>query len=80
MAPGALIKALEMVANWLCHSRLKLNPLKTEVLCLDWGALDSWISLMTLNRVPLIPAARSLGMILDASLTMEAQVNNGSPG
>ena len=69
-------RCLEAVAGWLEQSRLRLNPSKTEVLWLGRKSTDQEAQLPTLAGVQLITSssARNLGVILDTSLSMEAQV------
>ncbi|CAI5764971.1 Hypothetical predicted protein [Podarcis lilfordi] len=74
--PDTLTRCLEAVAGWFRGSRLKLNPSKTEVLWLGrdgMGMRDQLPSLAGAQLVPL-PSVKSLGVILDVSLSMEAQV------
>lgn len=60
------------MVGWLRKSRL--SPTKTKVL---WRGASSGLGrrLLALDRMPLTPApsAKSMGMILDVSLIMEAQ-------
>uniref|UniRef100_A0A670IWM0 Reverse transcriptase domain-containing protein n=1 Tax=Podarcis muralis TaxID=64176 RepID=A0A670IWM0_PODMU len=75
-APNTLTRCLEAVAGWFHGSQLKLNPSKTEVLWLGrdgMGMRDQLPSLAGVQLVPL-PSVKSLSVILDASLSMEAQV------
>lgn len=67
MAPDILAEGLYAVAAWL---NLKLNPAKMRVLYLDRGVIVLGIQLPTLDKVLLTPApaAKSWGVILDASL------------
>ncbi|XP_054842011.1 uncharacterized protein LOC129334090 [Eublepharis macularius] len=76
MAPDHLARALEAVTAWLKQSRLKLNPVKTEVLQLGRGLPDVGIQLPALDGTPLatLPVVKSLGVLLDVSLSMEVQV------
>uniref|UniRef100_A0A670IW23 Reverse transcriptase domain-containing protein n=1 Tax=Podarcis muralis TaxID=64176 RepID=A0A670IW23_PODMU len=79
-AVKVLCECLEAVGGWMAANGLKLNPDKTEVLF--WGdrgragVEDS----LVLNgvTVPLKDQVRSLGVILDSQLSMEAQVNSVS--
>lgn len=56
--------------------RLKFNPLKTEVLYLSYRGPESGIQLPDFNGAPLVLSSevKSVGMVLDASLSMGAQV------
>ena len=75
--PTALTKCLEAVTNWLRQSRLKLNPQKTEVLWVgNKKPSDIEICLPQLDGATLTTSTtvKSLGVTLDASLSMEAQV------
>uniref|UniRef100_A0A670J1P8 Reverse transcriptase domain-containing protein n=1 Tax=Podarcis muralis TaxID=64176 RepID=A0A670J1P8_PODMU len=75
-APDTLTRCLEAVAGWLHGSRLKLNPSKTEVLWLGRGDRRLRGQLPSLAGVQLVPASsvKSLGVIFDTSLSMEAQI------
>ena len=79
-AVKVLCECLEAVGGWMAANRLRLNPDKTEVLFLGdrrrAGVEDS----LVLNgvTVPLKDQVRSLGVILDSQLSMEAQVNSVS--
>lgn len=71
-----LDRALQTVAGWLRHNQLKLNPIKMQVLHLSHGGLESGIQIPVLDEMPLVssPNMRSLGVILDGVLSLEAQV------
>ncbi|XP_077777885.1 uncharacterized protein LOC144326048 isoform X2 [Podarcis muralis] len=75
-----LCECLEAVGGWMAANRLRLNPDKTEGLFLGdrrrAGVGDS----LVLNGVTVPPKdqVRSLGVILDPQLSMEAQVNSVS--
>uniref|UniRef100_A0A803T5Y0 Reverse transcriptase domain-containing protein n=1 Tax=Anolis carolinensis TaxID=28377 RepID=A0A803T5Y0_ANOCA len=73
--PENLKLCLEAVMSWLRASRLKVNPVKTEIL---WpGQAPELIqSLPDFDGEVLVPSAtvKSLGVVLDSSLTMEAQI------
>ncbi|XP_060124758.1 uncharacterized protein LOC132591228 [Zootoca vivipara] len=79
-AVKVLCECLEAVGGWMAANRLRLNPDKTEVLFVGdrrrAGVEDS----LVLNgvTVPLKDQVRSLGVILDSQLSMEAQVNSVS--
>uniref|UniRef100_A0A670HUI6 Reverse transcriptase domain-containing protein n=1 Tax=Podarcis muralis TaxID=64176 RepID=A0A670HUI6_PODMU len=79
-AVKVLCECLEAVGGWMAANRLGLNPDKTEVLFLgdrrQAGVEDS----LVLNgvTVPLKDQVRSLGVILDSQLSMEAQVKSVS--
>uniref|UniRef100_A0A803T0M3 Reverse transcriptase domain-containing protein n=1 Tax=Anolis carolinensis TaxID=28377 RepID=A0A803T0M3_ANOCA len=66
---------LEAVISWLRASRLKVNPAKTEIL---WPGQPPELiqSLPDFDGEVLVPSAtvKSLGVVLDSSLTMEAQI------
>lgn len=64
----------------LQQSHLKLNPTKKEALYLSHGSLGSGIQLPILDGAPLVLAPRvgSLGMILDASLSLEVQISTAA--
>ena len=74
--PTALTKCLEAVTIWLRQSLLKLNPQKTEVLSVgNKKPTDVEIRLPQLDGTTLTTSTtvKSLGVILDTSLSMEAQ-------
>uniref|UniRef100_A0A670HRU4 Reverse transcriptase domain-containing protein n=1 Tax=Podarcis muralis TaxID=64176 RepID=A0A670HRU4_PODMU len=79
-AVKVLCECLEAVGGWVAANRLRLNPVKTEVLFLGdrrrAGVEDS----LVLNgvTVPLKDQVCSLGVILDSQLSMEAQVKSVS--
>ena len=76
--PECLASCLEAMVDWLKRSWLKLNPAKTEVLWLGRHAERQMRELPALDGTQLtpVPSVKSLGVILDSSLTMEAQVAN----
>lgn len=77
-APDVLARAFEAVARWLKQNQLKLNLSKMGVLCLGQGKGRMGIQLPALDGVLLtpVPSMKSLGVTLDASLFIEAQVTN----
>lgn len=64
--------------GWLKQSHLKLNSSKVEVLCLGLGYPELVCQLWFLDSVTLktVPAVNSLDVVLDASLSMEAEITN----
>ena len=74
--PTALTECLKAVTNWLRQSRLKLNPQKIEVLWVGKKQSDVEIRLPHLDGTPLTTSTtiKSLGVIFDASLSIEAQI------
>uniref|UniRef100_A0A803TLI7 Reverse transcriptase domain-containing protein n=1 Tax=Anolis carolinensis TaxID=28377 RepID=A0A803TLI7_ANOCA len=81
LEPGATSKpenftlCLEALSNWLRASRLKVNAAKTEIL---WHGRSTGLThlLPTFDGAVLSPSptVKSLGVVLDSQLTMEAQV------
>uniref|UniRef100_A0A803SW27 Reverse transcriptase domain-containing protein n=1 Tax=Anolis carolinensis TaxID=28377 RepID=A0A803SW27_ANOCA len=73
--PDNFTLCLEALSNWLRASRLKVNPVKTEIL---WHGHSTGLTqlLPTFNGAALSPSptVKSLGVVLDSQLTMEAQV------
>lgn len=67
-------------AGWLKKSQLTLNSLKTEVLYMNRACPRLVIQLPTSKGVPLVPLSeiRSLGMVLNAPLSMQAQITMAS--
>ncbi|CAI7934913.1 Hypothetical predicted protein [Podarcis lilfordi] len=80
MDPISNIGVTKTVGGWMAANRLRLNPDKTEVLF--WGDREQAgvEDSLVLNgvTVPLKDQVRSLGVILDSQLSMEAQVNSVS--
>ena len=78
--PECLENCLEAVVDWLKWSWLKLNPAKTEVLWLGRYAERHLQELPALDGMILTPvvSARSLGVILDSTLSMESQVSTAT--
>ncbi|KAF7241564.1 Signal peptide peptidase-like 2A [Varanus komodoensis] len=75
-AVAVLNWCLAKVMGWMRANKLKLNPDKTEVLLV--GGSNSWVGDLglVLNGValPLRDRVRSLGVLLDPELSLEAQV------
>uniref|UniRef100_A0A803U0W5 Reverse transcriptase domain-containing protein n=1 Tax=Anolis carolinensis TaxID=28377 RepID=A0A803U0W5_ANOCA len=73
--PDNFTLCLEALSNWLRASRLKVNPAKTEIL---WHGRSTGLThlLPTFDGAALSPSptVKSLGVVLDSQLTMEAQV------
>ncbi|KAF7235274.1 hypothetical protein EYD10_17889 [Varanus komodoensis] len=71
-----LNRCLAEVMGWMRANKLKLYPDKVEVLLV--GSLNSWVGDLdlVLNGVafPLKDMVRSLGVLLDLEMTLEAQV------
>uniref|UniRef100_A0A670J4S4 Reverse transcriptase domain-containing protein n=1 Tax=Podarcis muralis TaxID=64176 RepID=A0A670J4S4_PODMU len=79
-AVKVLCECLEAVGGWMAANRLRLNPDKTEVLFLGDRTRAGVEDSLVLNgvTVPLKDQVRSLGVILDSQLSMEAQVKSVS--
>ncbi|XP_048354704.1 uncharacterized protein LOC125433843 [Sphaerodactylus townsendi] len=75
-SPDALLHCLDAVASWLSASQLKLNPTKKEVLWLGQGECPVAFGLPKLHgeTLKLASSTKSLGVILDPSLSLVAQV------
>uniref|UniRef100_A0A803TXH6 Reverse transcriptase domain-containing protein n=1 Tax=Anolis carolinensis TaxID=28377 RepID=A0A803TXH6_ANOCA len=75
-APRILDECLAIVLGWMRTNKLKLNPDKTEVLQVsrlaDRGI--GWQPVLDEVALPLKMQVRSLGVFLDSSLTLDAQV------
>uniref|UniRef100_A0A803TE10 Reverse transcriptase domain-containing protein n=1 Tax=Anolis carolinensis TaxID=28377 RepID=A0A803TE10_ANOCA len=73
--PENFTLCLEALSNWPCARRLKVNPAKTEIL---WHGRSTGLThlLPTFDGAVLSPSptVKSLGVVLDSQLTMEAQV------
>ncbi|XP_061484291.1 cilia- and flagella-associated protein 95 isoform X2 [Rhineura floridana] len=75
LAVDTISKCLESVSEWMGGNRLKLNPDKTEVLLVgDKRRLGDIDLVFNGVRLPLKDQVRSLGVILDSQLSMEAQI------
>uniref|UniRef100_R4GDA2 Reverse transcriptase domain-containing protein n=1 Tax=Anolis carolinensis TaxID=28377 RepID=R4GDA2_ANOCA len=76
-APQILNQCLAAVMGWMRANKLKLNPDKTEVLQVsrmpDRGI--GWQPVLDGVALPLKAQVRSLGVLLDSSLTLDAQVS-----
>uniref|UniRef100_A0A803SRC4 Reverse transcriptase domain-containing protein n=1 Tax=Anolis carolinensis TaxID=28377 RepID=A0A803SRC4_ANOCA len=76
-APQIPNQCLVAVMAWMRANKLKLNPDKTEVLEVsrksDRGI--GWQPVLNGVALPLKAQVRSLGVLLDSSLTLEAQVS-----
>lgn len=70
--PDALDRALQAVVGWLLQRRLKLNPMKKEILYLSHEGLGAEV---WLPAVDCGATVKCLGAILHASLSMEAQIS-----
>ena len=76
--PTALNNCLEAITNWLRQSHLKLNPQKMEIVWVgNKKPSDVEICLPQLDGATLTTSTtvKSLGVTLDASLSMEAQIS-----
>uniref|UniRef100_A0A803SZI2 ribonuclease H n=1 Tax=Anolis carolinensis TaxID=28377 RepID=A0A803SZI2_ANOCA len=75
-APRILDQCLAAVLAWMRANKLRLNPDKTEVLQVsrksDRGI--GWQPVLDGVTLPLKAQVRSLGVLLDSGLTLEAQV------
>ncbi|KAF7235229.1 Protein TANC1 [Varanus komodoensis] len=75
-AVAVLNRGLAKVMGWMRANKLKLNPDNTEVLLLGGSGLGMGDLGLVLNGValPLRDRVRSLGVLLDPELSLEAQV------
>ncbi|KAF7249722.1 RNA-directed DNA polymerase from mobile element jockey [Varanus komodoensis] len=77
-AVAVLNRCLAEVMGWMRANKLKLNPDKTLVLLVDGSS--SWVGDLdlVLNGValPLKDRVRSLGVLLNPELSLEAQISN----
>ncbi|KAF7244471.1 Ubiquitin-conjugating enzyme E2 U [Varanus komodoensis] len=75
-AVAVLNQCLAEVLGWMRANKLKLNPDKTEVLLVGGSGLGIGDLGLVLNGVaiPLRDRVRSLGVLLDPELSLEAQV------
>lgn len=78
--PDYLAVGLQAVLGWLKQSHLRLNPSKTEILWL--GRVTSCLGCQLLagpllaGPLTLALIVKSLGVLLDASLSMEVHITN----
>ncbi|XP_062822834.1 uncharacterized protein LOC100554203 isoform X4 [Anolis carolinensis] len=72
-----LNQCLAAVADWMRRNKLRINPDKTEALLVsrssDWGI--GWQPVLDGVALPLKSQVRSLGVLLDSVLMLEAQVS-----
>ncbi|KAF7244902.1 hypothetical protein EYD10_08831 [Varanus komodoensis] len=75
-AVAVLNRCLAEVMGWMRANKLKLNPDKTEVLLVGSSGFGEGKLNLVLNGVALPPRdkVRSLGVLLDPELSLEAQV------
>uniref|UniRef100_A0A803U146 Reverse transcriptase domain-containing protein n=1 Tax=Anolis carolinensis TaxID=28377 RepID=A0A803U146_ANOCA len=76
-ASRVLDECLAAVSIWMRRNKLKINPDKTEVLLVDRKPDRGigWQPVLDGVTLPLKPQFRSLGVLLDSSLTLEAQAS-----
>uniref|UniRef100_A0A803T8P4 Reverse transcriptase domain-containing protein n=1 Tax=Anolis carolinensis TaxID=28377 RepID=A0A803T8P4_ANOCA len=76
-APQILDRCLAAVMDWMRVNKLKLNPDKTEVLQVSRAADRGigWQPALDRVALPLKTQVRSLGVLLDSALTLDAQVS-----
>ncbi|XP_062831034.1 probable RNA-directed DNA polymerase from transposon BS [Anolis carolinensis] len=76
-AAPTLNQCLTAVSSWMRANKLRLNPDKTEALLVsrgtNWGI--GWQPVLNRVALPLRAQVRSLGVLLDSSLTLKAQVS-----
>uniref|UniRef100_R4GDH7 Reverse transcriptase domain-containing protein n=1 Tax=Anolis carolinensis TaxID=28377 RepID=R4GDH7_ANOCA len=74
--PDSFHQCLEAVTGWLRASRLRVNPAKTEILWLGRpGGREIQLPTLDGETLRLSSSVKSLGVLLDPLLTMEAQVS-----
>ncbi|KAF7247658.1 RNA-directed DNA polymerase from mobile element jockey [Varanus komodoensis] len=79
-AVAVLNRCLAEVMGWMRANKLKLNPDKTEVLLVGSSGFREGDLNLVLNGVALPPRdkVRSLGVLLDPELSLEAQVTTAA--
>ncbi|KAF7247270.1 Netrin receptor UNC5B [Varanus komodoensis] len=79
-AVAVLNRCLAEVMGWMRANKLKLNPDKTEVLLVGGSGFGEGDLNLVLNGVALPPRdkVRSLGVLLDPELSLEAQVTTAA--
>uniref|UniRef100_A0A8C6L007 Reverse transcriptase domain-containing protein n=1 Tax=Nothobranchius furzeri TaxID=105023 RepID=A0A8C6L007_NOTFU len=80
LPPSSLTNCLSEIKDWFTSNFLKLNRDKTEMLLVSTKSLLSKIHSFTLpvdnSLVSPSPQVKSLGVILDSSLTFQSHINN----
>ncbi|XP_062818981.1 probable RNA-directed DNA polymerase from transposon BS isoform X1 [Anolis carolinensis] len=76
-AAQTLNRCLAAVSNWMRANKLKLNPDKTEALLVSRRTNRGigWQPVLNGVALPLKAQVRSLGVLLDSSLALDAQVS-----
>uniref|UniRef100_A0A803U0C0 Reverse transcriptase domain-containing protein n=1 Tax=Anolis carolinensis TaxID=28377 RepID=A0A803U0C0_ANOCA len=76
-APRMLNQCLAAVADWMRRNMLRINPDKTEALLVSRSSDQGigWQPVLDGVALPLKSQVRSLGVLLDSALTLEAQVS-----
>uniref|UniRef100_M3XHX1 Reverse transcriptase domain-containing protein n=1 Tax=Latimeria chalumnae TaxID=7897 RepID=M3XHX1_LATCH len=80
--PSVLEKCLGEIQSWIAGNWLRLNPKKTEVLMVGrdrvWESLFGTLPPPSMNGADLrvVKVTKSLGVFLDASLTLERQISS----
>uniref|UniRef100_A0A803SLJ1 Reverse transcriptase domain-containing protein n=1 Tax=Anolis carolinensis TaxID=28377 RepID=A0A803SLJ1_ANOCA len=76
-APRVLNQCLAAVADWMRRNKLRINPDKTEALLVSRSSDRGigWQPVLDGVALPLKSQVRSLGVLLDSALTLEAQVS-----
>uniref|UniRef100_A0A803T733 Reverse transcriptase domain-containing protein n=1 Tax=Anolis carolinensis TaxID=28377 RepID=A0A803T733_ANOCA len=76
-APRMLNQCLAAVADWMRRNKLRINPDKTEALLVSCASDRGigWQPVLDGVALPLKSQVRSLGVLLDSALTLEAQVS-----
>ena len=84
--PGEVVSVLnsclDLIMDWMRVNKLKLSPDKTEVLLVgaSLDRLEGHFPALNGVTLPLRDRVRSLGVLLDPSLTLEAQVDSVASG
>ena len=81
MASIHLLECIEAIENWVECNQLKMNPDKTQLICLGGRQQLAMLNIEPLrlhDRTLIVPSmsVRNLGIVFDSSLSMTEYVSN----
>ncbi|KAM3835771.1 uncharacterized protein M6D78_010277 [Vipera latastei] len=81
-ALAVMSRCLEAVQVWMGRNRLRLNPAKTEWLCIPASRVNQTILSLTMGGevLPPVDRARNLGVLLDSRLNFEDHIGSVTRG